>query len=373
MISIITVTFNASKTIEKTIESVIQQTSKDYEYIIVDGGSTDSTMDIIHRYEGYISQTISEKDKGVYDAMNKGVRIARGDYICFLNSGDYFYNNSVIEKISNVISLNPGYDIFYGNAIIVFPSGNECWQVRGDVQAKISSSKYNYLSKAEISGDIIHQAIFASKRCFEHNLFDLSYKLRAELDWYYGCIEKGFLFFRMELTVCCYIYGGISEDVLSVEKNVCETKKIISQRGFDATLYEKGYLNAYISAQTNKIIYSKWLEVLHEGKSLANYLLKNGYHDIAIYGYGELGNQLLHELNKSSVRVKFLIDRSEKTEYQGIPCFEPELIPQDELINAVVISAVQYKDEIRKMLNFYGYNIVISLDEILEDMLENEK
>ena len=85
--SIITVTYNAAKVLEDTIQSIVTQTYKNLEYIIVDGGSTDETLDIIHKYQEHITTVISEPDQGLYDAMNKGIKLATGDYLCFLNAG----------------------------------------------------------------------------------------------------------------------------------------------------------------------------------------------------------------------------------------------------------------------------------------------
>ena len=90
--SIITVTYNAGKVLEDTIQSVITQTYKNVEYIIVDGKSTDGTMDIVNRYREHIHTIVSEPDKGLYDAMNKGIDLATGDYLCFLNAGDELNN-----------------------------------------------------------------------------------------------------------------------------------------------------------------------------------------------------------------------------------------------------------------------------------------
>ena len=117
LITVITVVFNGAATLEHTISSVIEQTYDNVEHIIVDGGSTDTTLDILHKYEGDIDYWMSEKDAGIYDAMNKGIALARGDYIGMLNADDYFANPSVLEKIverlkvSNVDAVFSGLDI----------------------------------------------------------------------------------------------------------------------------------------------------------------------------------------------------------------------------------------------------------------------
>ena len=103
LVSIVTVVFNGEKYLEQTIQSVINQTYDNVEYIIIDGGSTDGTVDIIKNYEDRIDYWISEKDKGIYDAMNKGINLASGEWINFMNAGDIFYD----EKVLNTIYINP--------------------------------------------------------------------------------------------------------------------------------------------------------------------------------------------------------------------------------------------------------------------------
>jgi glycosyltransferase involved in cell wall biosynthesis len=114
-ISIITVSYNSEKTIENTIKSIIAQDCPLIEYIIVDGGSIDGTKNIIQKYIGEIDQYVSEPDKGIYDAMNKGINLASGDIIGILNSDDIFASNAIISDIVNVFSSNPEIDAVYGN------------------------------------------------------------------------------------------------------------------------------------------------------------------------------------------------------------------------------------------------------------------
>src|SRR5476651_1350657 len=110
-LSVITIVYNNVRDIERTMLSVLNQTFGNIEYIIIDGASTDGTLEVIKRYQNRIAKLISEKDEGIYDAMNKGLTIATGDYVLFMNSGDEFYATDTVEK---VFASAPGADIYYG-------------------------------------------------------------------------------------------------------------------------------------------------------------------------------------------------------------------------------------------------------------------
>ena len=122
--SIITVTYNAEAVLEDTIQSVISQTYHHVEYIIVDGASKDSTLSIIDRYRDRITRIVSEPDKGLYDAMNKGIRLATGDYLCFLNAGDSFHEDDTLQQMVRSISGNELPDVLYGETELVDKEGH---------------------------------------------------------------------------------------------------------------------------------------------------------------------------------------------------------------------------------------------------------
>ncbi|MHA6249435.1 glycosyltransferase family 2 protein [Pontibacter sp. CAU 1760] len=117
LISVITVVYNAADFLEATLKSVIEQEYDSFEYIIVDGGSTDGTLDIVRRYEDRVDYWVSEPDKGIYDAMNKAVLKTRGHYINFMNAGDSFYSSKVLKNVANEIKSRKNIDILYGNAV----------------------------------------------------------------------------------------------------------------------------------------------------------------------------------------------------------------------------------------------------------------
>ena len=166
--TIITINYNNGKELRRTIESVINQTFRDVEYIIIDGGSTDDSVDIIKQYAEHIDFWISERDRGVYNAMNKGLKRAHGEFVIFMNSGDSFYSPNVIEEIDRQISDT---DILFGNV---------CDSASGKVYGGIKAgSEVTFLTlKKEI---LCHQGTFYRRAIFERHPYDESLKLIA--DW----------------------------------------------------------------------------------------------------------------------------------------------------------------------------------------------
>lgn len=197
-ISIITVCYNASQIIENTILSVINQTYTNIEYIIIDGGSKDGTVDIIKKYNNKIAYWISEPDKGLYDAMNKGIDVATGDWIFFINSGDYFYS----EVVLSTIFANKYYnsDIIYGNAIEVSSSGN--------IKRKAKNISLNRPPEYR------HGASFVRSEVHKLNKFDLSKERLLNYSLDYDCIytlfKKGYRFEAVDVDVIKYEKDGIS-------------------------------------------------------------------------------------------------------------------------------------------------------------------
>lgn len=177
-LSIITVCKNASAGIAQTIDSVLTQTYSDYEYIVMDGGSVDDTADIVKSYQKGISRFVSEADRGVWHAMNKGISLAEGEYIYFLNAGDRLYDKETLKNVLNDDSLNEG--IVYGD--IIENHGNRYVQMNYPDTISI-----RYL----FSNMICHQATFVKKALFEkYGYFDERYKFVADYDFLWRCIIK---------------------------------------------------------------------------------------------------------------------------------------------------------------------------------------
>lgn len=200
--SIITVTYNAEKVIEETIQSVITQSYKNYEYIIIDGASKDNTLSVIDKYKDMISNVVSEPDKGLYDAMNKGIAAATGDYLCFLNAGDSFHEDDTLQLMVHSIDDNELPDVLYGETAIVNKEGHFLHMRRLQTPEKLTwkSFKQGML--------VCHQAFFAKRSLAES--FDLSYRFSADFDWCIRVMKKAKTLHNTHITVIDYLDEGLT-------------------------------------------------------------------------------------------------------------------------------------------------------------------
>jgi len=200
--SVITVTYNAEKVIEKTIQSVVGQTYKEWEYIIIDGASKDKTLTIAENYKGRIAKVISEPDKGLYDAMNKGIAAASGDYLCFLNAGDIFHGKDALQQIADSITSDTLPDILYGETAIVNEKGEFLHMRRLQTPEILTweSFKQGML--------VCHQAFFAKRTLAEP--FDLSYRFSADFDWCIKVMKKASTLHNTHVTVIDYLDEGLT-------------------------------------------------------------------------------------------------------------------------------------------------------------------
>ena len=182
LLSIITVTYNAEKTLEKTVQSVISQTYPDIEYIVIDGKSTDGTGKIIDKYSDKIAFKIIEPDNGLYDAMNKGLKAASGDYVWFLNAGDTIYSPDTVKKLISKLNENNLPDIIYGDTAIIDVSGNLKYMRRLRIPEKLTWKSF------KMGMTVCHQA-FIVKRDMALE-YDLQYRFSADFDWCIRCMKQ---------------------------------------------------------------------------------------------------------------------------------------------------------------------------------------
>lgn len=201
--SIITITFNASAVIEPTLKSILAQSYKNYEYIIVDGASLDDTVAKAKASGVKIAHLVSEPDKGLYDAMNKGIKLASGDYLCFLNAGDAFHAPDTLEKIVAAIKNEDNLpDVLYGETAEVNEDREFVRMRRLQAPAQLTwkSFKQGML--------VCHQAFYARREIVP--LYDLKYHLSADVDWCIKVMKRAKKMVNVELTVVDYLQNGLS-------------------------------------------------------------------------------------------------------------------------------------------------------------------
>ena len=202
--SIITVTYNAEKVLEETIQSVIAQTYRNVEYIIVDGASKDNTLKIIEKYQEHISIMVSEPDKGLYDAMNKSIRMATGNYLCFLNAGDKFHEKGTLQRIAETLNDKELPDVIYGETAIVDEKGNFLHMRR------LSTPKHLTWKSFKQGMLVCHQSFLAKRELVLKEPYDLQYRFSADFDWCIRIMKKAKCLHNTRLTLIDYLNEGMT-------------------------------------------------------------------------------------------------------------------------------------------------------------------
>jgi glycosyltransferase involved in cell wall biosynthesis len=200
-ISIITVNYNDAIGLNKTIESVVNQTFDDYEFIVIDGGSTDGSLAIIEQNKAKINYWVSEKDNGVFNAMNKGIKAAKGEFVIFMNGGDCFSSNTILTEVAT--ELNSNFDIYYGDNNKISPNSKRL----KTYPEKLSFSFF-------YSSSINHQSTFIRKSLFEtYFYYNENYKIASDWEFFvfticYANVPTKYL----KKTIADYDFTGISSN-----------------------------------------------------------------------------------------------------------------------------------------------------------------
>ena len=208
LVSIVTVTYNCAATIEDTLLSVINQTFIDKEYVIIDGLSSDDTLNVISKYKDGITNVISEKDAGIYDAMNKGIKAATGEWIIFMNSGDVFATNTILQDIFENKDFT-GVGVIYGG-------------VRVYSMDKMFDMAPYPLSTISYQIPFCHQSVFTRADIIKKNPFDISLKVVADYNMFRHLYYEGIKFKEVPFIISCYSPdGGFSRNrVILKEKEM---------------------------------------------------------------------------------------------------------------------------------------------------------
>jgi glycosyltransferase involved in cell wall biosynthesis len=195
-ITIVTIVLNDIQNIEKTIQSVVSQDIK-LEYTIIDGGSTDGTFEVIEKYKDKIDTVVSKKDSGIYNAMNKAIDMANGEWICFMNSGDMFYDSNVLKGV--LPNLDDSVDIVYGD-----------WEVRYASKRKIVKTD---MSIQDIWKGMVfsHQSCFVKKNILKQYSFNESNRITADYELFYTLYKANKNFSYLPMIIASVSAGGISD------------------------------------------------------------------------------------------------------------------------------------------------------------------
>lgn len=214
--SIITVNYNHREGLLKTIKSVISQTRSDYEYIIIDGGSNDGSLDIIKEYSCHITYWVSERDKGVYNAMNKGIAQAQGDYINFMNSGDTFYDNHVLENVCQQMDES---DFIIGKDYNQDPETGEVFTTI--LPTRLSMAAFYMWT-------LPHQSAFIRRSLFSGSPYDENLNIVADWKFYMDKIVfEGKSVQLLDTIICNREQGGMS--ISQSNRTIEERKKVLSE------------------------------------------------------------------------------------------------------------------------------------------------
>jgi len=226
-ITIITVCYNAVELIEKTIQSVLKQTYSNVEYIIVDGGSQDGTVEIIKEYNDKISHWISEPDKGIYYAMNKATKFANGDWINFMNCGDTFCNESILSNVFNK-KISDEITVIYGMHFLEFSYGKFLYK----------PGPLEYIDK---SLPFCHQASFVRTSVMKEKLFDTNFFVVADHNLFYYLYKNDFRFLYVDLPIANFaLEGGVSSK--NTIKSYIESSKITGMNNRKLYFFELGFV-----------------------------------------------------------------------------------------------------------------------------------
>ena len=199
LISIITINYNSRKGLETTIASVLEQTYYPIEYIIIDGGSTDGSKAVIEKFEDRITYWVSESDKGIYHAMNKGINVAKGDYLLFLNSGDTFFSNESLSYYQPYLNPKNPIAIIYGNIQVM---SNTPW-----IKTYPDNLTFSYFIKDTLP----HPASLIKRECFHDFMYDETLKITS--DWKFfmtGICKKNFSYKHINTVISTFYLDGIS-------------------------------------------------------------------------------------------------------------------------------------------------------------------
>ena len=261
-LSIITINYNNKAGLQKTIQSVVSQTWQDFEFIVIDGNSSDGSKDVLYTYASFFSYYVSEPDSGIYNAMNKGIKISTGDYLMFLNSGDSLIDNTILEKLN--AELNGQYDIYYGDILHI--DG-----IKKEIRTFPKKLNFAFFYEQNIS----HQASFIKAKLFK-DIFLYNENLKIVADWEfftYAICKREASYKHLDCVIVTYDGTGISAN----SKNHPEIDK---ERDASLNRYFPEFVKDY--EYLKEIKFKKAEQFMHIKKYPIAYKILKGFMNIIL-------------------------------------------------------------------------------------------
>ena len=242
-ISIVTVCFNCIADLKKTILSIKAQSYKNIEYFVIDGGSTDGTKELLDRYSDVITKYVIEPDKGIYDAMNKGINLCTGDWVSFMNAGDEFADKQVLEHVFEGKEYAHDVKVLYGDIRLFFPGHG---QIRRD---------YSKYSRDEVAIMICHQSSFIDGNIIRRLRYDLKYKIASDINTFYKIYSEGWQFQYLNMDIAKFeAVGGISsKKLITVSSEIYD----ITGRSKCSIGWVKCWIRGFVKQQMMKFMGEK--------------------------------------------------------------------------------------------------------------------
>ena len=243
LITVVTVVFNGEKFLDETIQSILNQTYDNLEYIIIDGGSTDGTLDIIQKYDHAIDYWVSERDNGIYDAMNRGIRLSLGDIIGLVNADDFLYLHAA-ETVARKFIESPPLALVYGSIDLINESGEIFGKTFSTAEEEIEKRKFKEIP-------FPHLSCFLAQYVYQKvGLFDMSFRLSADYDFLLRVIEKSFPRSDAHATLGGFRVGGRSGGIATY----LETKKVHRKHGVSCFMVELTFFKSMVKLTAVKVL-----------------------------------------------------------------------------------------------------------------------
>lgn len=348
-LSIITVSYNCADSIEQTIRSVVEQDYPYVEYIVIDGGSTDGTKEIIEKYADKLSYWVSEPDEGIYNAMNKALMHVTGDYVNFQGGDDYLYDKHVLSCVAEC-AMQSAADIYIGNSDYGGVLKNTCPDDFEDLLLNVTN----------------HQAVFSKSDLFKRlGGFDEKIVYLADYDWTVRVCSTGATIEHIDIPVCYYAVDGFSADV-----RVC--KELIDLQFQNAFRMQKAYLIPIILQKREWMVKTRIInKYLHEKRMRIEVFLQEVFPNgkCCIWGAGKAGKEIHGLLQLYGIEATEIIDRDYEKHDGEFGCIDVHSFEKEKEYDLIIIAAYGAEKSIEKELLSAKREYMIGKDYILGTQL----